>query len=86
MVYISDFPNPSIALLNKADAIATCNMFSNGTLPYERSHVNTLNAENLTYGKPQNNLLSPKSFMAWFGATLDYEKMEYVSELRRASF
>ena len=81
LVFISELAKPSIALLKKEDAIATCHMFSNGTLPYERSHVNTLNAENLTYGKRQNNLLPPKSFMAWFGATLDYEKGEYVSKL-----
>ena len=79
LVLISELAKPSIALLKKADAIATCHMFSNGTLPYERSHVNTLNAENLTYGKPKDKSFPSKLVMAWFGATLDYEKREYVS-------
>ena len=74
LVFIAELENPSIVLLTKADAIATCNMFSNGTVPYERSHVKTLNAENLAY-----SFLSSKTLMAWFGATLDYEKREYVS-------
>ena len=81
LVFISELAKPSIALLKKADAIATCHMFSNGTLPYERSHVNTLNGENLTYGKPKDKSFPSKPVMAWFGATLDYEKREYVSTL-----
>ena len=82
LVFIAKSAYPTIAVLTKAAAIETCQMFSNGTLPYERSHVNTLNAENLTYGLlPSETPRAP--ILAWFGATLDYEKREYVSDINR---
>ena len=71
---------PTIAVLTKADAVVTCKMFSNGTLPYERSHLNSLNEENLTFGL----LLSKSSrapIIAWFGATLDSDRKEYISDV-----
>lgn len=82
MVFIANFTYPTIAVLTKADSIETCQMFSNGTLPYERFHVNTLNAENLTYGLlPSETPRAP--ILAWFGATLDYERREYISDISR---
>ena len=80
LVFIANYTYPSIAVLTKADSIETCQMFSNGTLPYERFHVNTLNAENLNYGLlPSETPRAP--IMAWFGATLDYERREYISDI-----
>ena len=80
MVFIADFGYPQLALVEKADAIATCDMFSNGTLPYERDHMNSLNAENLTYGPSAFTKVNRAPIMAWFGATLDNEKREHFSD------
>ena len=82
LVFIAKIAYPTIAVLTKAAAIETCQMFSNGTLPYERSHVNTLNAENLTYGLlPSETPRAP--IVAWFGATLDYGRREYLSDISK---
>ena len=82
LVFIAKSAYPTIVVLTKSAAIETCQMFSNGTLPYERSHVNTLNAENLTYGLvPSEKPRAP--ILAWFGATLDYGKREYLSDIDR---
>ena len=55
-------------------------MFSNGTLPYERSHVNSLNDEDLTFGLlPSKSPRAP--LQAWFGATLDSDRREYISDV-----
>ena len=55
-------------------------MFSNGTLPYERSHVNSLNEENLTFGLfPSKSPRAP--IQSWFGATLDSDRREYISDV-----
>ena len=86
LVFIADFATSEIAILSKADAITTCNMFSNGTLPYDRNHVNTLNAENIikaskafTGSATGGAQFAP--IMAWFGATLDHERREYISDI-----
>ena len=61
-------------------------MFSNGTLPYDRDHVNTLNAENITQTSKAftGSATGGAQFapiMAWFGANLDHERREYISDI-----
>ena len=61
-------------------------MFSNGTLPYNRDHVNTLNAENITQTSKAftGSATGGAKFapiMAWFGANLDHERREYISDI-----
>ena len=67
---------PESALLSKSDAVDACQMFSNGTLPYKRSHVKSLSDVDFTYGTRHQ-----APIQAWFGATLDYEKQEYLSDV-----
>ena len=80
LVFLAKLSFPTTVLLNKTEAVKVCKMFSNGTLPYERSHVNSLNEENLTFGLfPSKSPRAP--IQAWFGATLDSDRREYISDL-----
>lgn len=80
LVFLAKNSFPTTAMLSKSEGIKACHMFSNGTLPYKRSHVNTLNEENLTFGlRPSKTPRAPIS--AWFGATLNYERREYISDI-----
>ena len=86
LVFIADFAYSEIAMLSKADAITTCNMFSNGTLPYDRNHVHTLNAENITrasevFTGDETGGAQFAPIKAWFGATLDHKRREYISDI-----
>ena len=76
-MFVAKFDDiPQSALLTKSDAIDACQMFSNGTLPYKRSHVKSLSDVDFTY---KTRHQAP--IQAWFGATLDYEKQEYLSDV-----
>ena len=80
LVFLAKISFPTTVMLSKSEGIKACHMFSNGTLPYKRSHVNTLNGENLTFGlRPSKTPRAPIS--AWFGATLNYERREYISDI-----
>ena len=80
LVFLANITFPTTVVLSKVEAVKTCKMFSNGTLPYERSHVNSLNEENLTFGlRPSKSPRAP--IMAWFGATLDSDRIEYISDV-----
>ena len=81
MVFLANFAS-EIALLSKENAIETCQILSNGTLPYKRSHVATLSAEDFALGLGQSlSLWNHAPILAWFGATLDYERREYLSDV-----
>ena len=80
MVFLAKLSFPTTALLDKTEAVKVCKMFANGTLPYERSHVNSLNEEDLTFGLlPSKSPRAP--LQAWFGATLDSDRREYISDV-----
>ena len=81
LVFLANFAS-EIALLSKENAIETCQILSNGTLPYKRSHVATLSAEDFALGLRQSlSLWNHAPILAWFGATLDYERREYLSDV-----